>query len=234
MAVKIGIITINHNRSQILKLWLLSISRLRNDVGWFPVVCVSEAEDKKACEKAGVHHITQKNSPASEKWNTGAKWMLTQDVDYIMIVGSDDIISSNLMRNFISASEQNCDVMGIHDVYFYCSYGKHRGVFLHHTTPKMLGLCRTIHRRIVEKVNGNICPAKKSWGMDASVTKTITPHITSHCYVEGVVTDVKSQKNLNSITYWISKLKKEKNADLFLNFISLAERNQLNHLNISG
>lgn len=226
----IGIVTINYCRPKILALFLASITRLRKDMGYFPVVCVSEKEDAIMCQKHNVHHIYQRNNPASEKWNTGVKWLLEQGVDYVMILGSDDIISSELLKNIMAATEKEPDVIGVDAVYFYCSFGPHRGTFLKLQSQKMLGVARTIHRRVLEKVNGNICTNNKSWAMDASVTKTILPHVNSKVIVKGMIVDVKSKKNLNKISYWMSKIKNRLDPQLFYGFCSPEEMRILRSL----
>lgn len=225
--MKVGIVTINFGRLSVLRLFARSIERLRKDCGWFPVVCVSEREDEAICKKHGIHHIYQKNDPASEKWNTGVKWLMTQEVDYIMIVGSDDIVSTDLFQKILAEADKGVDMIGVTKLYFYCASGKHKGILLHFVSPKILGVCKTIKIDIIRALGGNICTNGKSWAMDASMHKNISPRVKTSAIVDGVVCDVKSSKSLNRFTFWLGKLRNHINPKLFYDTLSEEEMHQL-------
>jgi len=203
----IGIVTINYNRPRILDLWLASIDRLRKAVGWFPAVVVSERVDADACADHGVHHIYQENEPVSFKWNTGVQWLMEQGVDYVMIVGSDDIVSNDLMRNIQEAATQGYDVIGVDKLCFYGNIRGRSGLLIPLQQHRMLGVCKTISRSVLEPINGVICPTGRNYGMDALVTKTIAPYVRSTRIVDGLVVDVKSRRNINKLSYWAAKVK---------------------------
>lgn len=229
----IGICTINYNRPRILDLWLTSIDRLRGVCGPMPVVVVSEREDRISCEEHGVHHIYQDNHPVSFKWNTGVQWLLGQGVDYVMIVGSDDIVSNNLMRNIWLAAEEGYDVIGIDKLYFYGNIRGRSSVFIPLQSPRMLGVCRTISRSVLEPINGVICPKGVNSGMDALVTKTIAPHVKTTKIVDGMVVDVKSRRNINRLTYWVSKIPSRVPPEQFYTILSEEEKILLDRISNS-
>ncbi len=222
--MKIGIVTINYNRPRVLDLWLASTDRLRKECGSMPVVVVSEREDAAACAKHGVHHIYQGNNPVSFKWNTGVQWLMERGVDYVMIVGSDDIVSNDLMRNIQAATGCGYDVIGVDKLYFYGNIRGRSSVFIPLQSHRMLGVCRTISRSVLEPINGVICPKGVGSGMDALVTKTIAPHVRSTKIVEGMVVDVKSRRNINRLTYWVGKIPHRLPAEQFYTILSKEEK----------
>lgn len=235
--MKIGIVTINYNRPRVLDLWLASMDRLRKECGPMPVVVVSEREDADACAKHGVHHICQGNNPVSFKWNTGVQWLMEQGVEYVMIVGSDDIVSTDLMRKILAAAnyrvspDYGYDVIGVDKLYFYGNIRGRSSVFIPLQSHRMLGVCRTISRSVLEPINGVICPKGVGSGMDALVTKTIAPHVRSTKIVEGMVVDVKSRRNINRLTYWVGKIPHRLPAEQFYTILSKEEKILLDLVN---
>jgi glycosyltransferase involved in cell wall biosynthesis len=229
--MKIGIVTINYNRPRILDLWLASVDRLRKECGPMPVVVVSERTDADACADHGVHHIYQQNEPVSFKWNTGVQWLMEQGVDYVMIVGSDDIVSTDLMRNIQAATDYGYDVIGVDKLCFYGNIRGRSSVFIPLQSPRMLGVCRTISRSVLEPINGVICPKGVGSGMDALVTKTIAPHVRSTKIVDGMVVDVKSRRNINKLSYWAAKIKDRLPLSAFYDILSKEEKILLDRVN---
>ena len=231
--MKIGICTINYARPWILDLWLASIDRLRGVCGSMPVVVVSEREDRISCEEHGVHHIYQDNHPVSFKWNTGVQWLLEQGVDYVMIVGSDDIVSDELMKNILAATEGGYDVIGVNRLYFYGNIRGKSSVFIPLQSPRMLGVCRTISRSVLEPKGGVICPKGVNSGMDALVTKTIAPHVKTTKIVDGMVVDVKSCRNINRLTFWVRKIPSRVSPEQFYTILSKEEKILLDRISNS-
>ena len=230
--MKFGIVTINYRRQEILKLFCKSMARLRKDTGIdFPVVCVSEEADKKLCEKHNIHHITQGNYPVSRKWNTGSRYMRDIGCDYIVITGSDDIISTDLFKKLIVQMEKGISFIGLQEIYFFGTYGRLKNRLYHVKFNSVIGVCRVIHRSVLDKVDWKLCNVDKNFGMDGIMLKNIRPHITTRAIVDGMVVDVKSAINLNSITFWATKARGVTLPnDTFYNILSEEEIKVLNTL----
>lgn len=208
----------------ILQLFLASIKRLRQELGIpIPVVVVGDESHKSICEEYYVTHITQENDKASRKWNIGVEHMMSIGMDYVVILGSDDICSTTLIRNLMSAMDRNVDLIGINTIYFYAGDGVHRGKLKKLVTTKYLGVARTIHKRIIEKA-GTLWTRDRRWGMDADCMSNIRPHVKTKEIVEGICVDVKSRENLNKITFWMSKIRIETPVEEFHNILSDEEK----------
>jgi hypothetical protein len=204
--VSFGIITISYKRTKVLQLFLASIKRLRREVGMFPCVVVGDEEHKNLCGQYDVTHITQANHPATAKFNTGVAYMMFLGVDYVVVMGSDDIMSTDLLKNLIREMENGYDLIGISQLYFYAGDGKYRGKLRHLVTHgQYLGVARCIHRRIIGKVSP-LWNAERSWGMDGIALRNIAPHIKTKKLVEGICTDVKTEENLNKFHFWTTRI----------------------------
>lgn len=226
-----GIITINNGRPKVFKLFCASMKRLRTQVGIdFPVVCVSGVEDRKTCDEYGIGHIVQANKPVSRKFDTACKYMQQLKLDYIMVLGSDDIMSTSLLKSLISEMNKGISLIGIKELYFYGTEKQFKGKLLYIRLTSLAGVCRTIHRSILDKVDWMPWGTDKNWGMDGLMMKHIRPHITTQSVVEGMVVDVKSDRNLNRFSYWNSKVKEPTPAKVFYDILSEEELKILNEL----
>ena len=226
--VKFGLMTISYRRPQVLHLFLASIKRLREEIDIeFPAVVVGDEEHKALCEDYGVYHITQTNHPATAKWNTGVNFLMWADCDYIVIMGSDDIMSTDLLKNLIVEMNKGVDIIGINTVYFYAGDGKYKGALLKCTSPKhILGVARCIRRGIIEEV-GVLWNKDRSWGMDHIILQNIMPHLKTYAMVEGVCVDIKTHESLNRFQFWIDRLKNRAPVELFYNIMGEEEKQLL-------
>ena len=225
--MKFGIVTISYRRTEVLHLFLASIKRLRSEVGDFPCVVVGDAEHASLCRKYEVVHLTQANHPATAKWNTGVGFLMENGCDYICIMGSDDVMSTDLLKNLIIEMDKGTDLIGINTVYFYAGDGSHRGKLRKLEAPRqILGVARTIRRGIIEQA-GPLWKADKSWGMDHLCLRSILPYVVTSKIVEGVCVDVKTRESLNKFTFWLGKIPHGAAVELFYDIMSEEEKQLL-------
>lgn len=208
-----GLFCINNGRPKILNLWCAQIKRLREDLDMFvPAVVVSGEEDKATCQRYHVHHITQPNHPASFKFNVALGYFKTLGLDYCTVLGSDDIISSEFLREQIRLQEEgDYDLIGIKTFCFYAGDGPFRGQMVRLTATRTLGIAKTFSKRVLDQCDWKPWNYPRNWGMDAIASKTIAPFVKKIGYVEkGLVVDVKTLKDqLNSYRIWGNRLPKE-------------------------
>lgn len=200
MSNSFGIVTINNGRPKVLELWCAQINRLRTDLKAFiPAVVVSGAEDEAICTKYSIRHITQKNVPVTAKWNTAFRYMRWLEVDYTIILGSDDIMATDLLIAEIKQMNRGISLIGVEKIYFYAGDGAYKGQMTSITGRKILAPAKVISKKVLDNIDWVVCPTEKNWGMDAIMDKTIR-HFVGSCMavVDGMVVDVKTKVNLNS------------------------------------
>jgi len=222
---KLGIITPNYKRPEILKLWCASIKRIRDDIGVeIPAVVVSEEVDKETCQSYDINHITQQNLFVSEKFNRGVEFMRDK-VDYVMIMGSDDIASSQTIRRVLEKCKKEYDLIGVNSIYFYGVDGAHKGKLCLHSGERILGVGKTIHRRVLDEINWHPWGQEKNWGLDALVTMSIRPHVkTTSILSDTIIVDCKNVKvNINKASLWFGK-RPAIDTNIFLNILGEEER----------
>jgi hypothetical protein len=208
--MSLGFLTINFHRPQILRLFCASIRRLRYDTGIdLPVICVSEAEDAKVCSEYNIGHITYPNTPVSEKWNVGCRYLRELGVTWVTVLGSDDIMSSECLLHIIDKIDLNVDnipqitdLVGIKQLYVYDTDGPTRGTLKYVTSKSFFGPAKTISKRVLDAVDWNPWKyhAPRNYGMDSIMHRNISEHIKTTATVEGMVVDCKSYESLNKFT----------------------------------
>ena len=206
-----GIITISHKRPEILRLWCASIKRLRAECGWFPVMVVGDEDHRSICNEYDIWHWGRPNYPIEDKWNCAVDVMMCDDNlrGYIMISGSDNIISTNLLMNMKSIMGEGYDMIGIKKIWFYCAEGLYKGRSrgIEQTYP--MGVCKAIHRRVIGQA-GTLWTGTKGWGMDADCQKNIAPYVKTTTIADGIVFDIKTSESLNKYTIVQKKATNEK------------------------
>jgi len=222
-----GFLTINFRRPQILKLFCASIKRLRAEVGInFPVICVSEAVDATICSQYEIGHIVYPNTPSSEKWNVGCEYLRQIGVDYVVVMGSDDIMSTQCLRNIMSEMDNDVDVIGVKGLYVYDTDGDYRGTLKHITSKKLLGVGKTINKRVLDAVNWRPweCSVPRNSGTDAVASRNIFPYVKTTAVVEGVIVDCKSKESLNKFTmFHTNSHGQDSDKNIFYNILSREE-----------
>jgi hypothetical protein len=225
-----GIVTINYLRPLVLRLWLVSMDRLRSQFGNFPVVCVSGAEDKTICDKHNVSHIALPNKPLSDKWNAGFGFMGDAGVDYVIILGSDDIMSNEYLERAIEAMNTGIRLIYTKEIYFYSAMKDYTGqLFLYkHRNP--LGVGRCIHASVMEKLNWMPYTYAKNYGMDAVISKAVSLYVHKSREIKAPIVDVKTRTNMNSIRIWARKVEIPTPSEVFYNFLSQPELDMLERI----
>jgi hypothetical protein len=219
----LGIITINFNRPKIIRLWCAQIKRLREQFEtYIPAVVVSGKEDETICNQYHVVHITQQNDPVTEKWNTAMAYMRSIGIDYVMIIGSDDIVSTGFVRKTMEQMERGIDYIGTKVFYFFCGQGLDRGKLVKLDTAPTKGIGKTISKYVLDQCDWRLWDKEKNWGMDAIATKNIVQYARSRVLIEDIIVDIKTTQNLNSFRIWSNRLP-QVDSQLFYDILSEEE-----------
>jgi hypothetical protein len=235
MSTTFGILTISYRRPKILELFCASIQRLRKELDIFiPCVVVGDAEHYEICSKYHIQHITMPNHPATAKWNRGVDYLMSIGVDYCVIMGSDDIASTNLVKNLMAEMDKGTDLIGINTIYFVAGDGQYKGEMRKLVAERqILGVARTIKREVIEKT-GVLWNKESSWGMDGICLLNILPNVKTKALVQGECFDIKTLKEnrvqLNNYSFWQSKIKTTEDISIFYSAISEEEKQIFNEL----
>jgi len=204
----IVITTMMWKRHDIFKIWSEGIIRLKRD---FPrvristVVVGSEGDvSRNLCESYGFIYVEHENTPLGSKANARLTACKLLDPDYVILIGSDDLISSRCFALMLSKMQKGYDEIAPLDIYYYNSLdesstyshgyqGRRRG------EPVAAGRC--LSKSILDRMDWKIWPDSTPKGLDSLSRDKIRRNRNNHyyysCRENGVVIcDVKSEINL--------------------------------------
>lgn len=115
----------------------------------------SEGEaSRDLCNSNGWDYIESTNDPVSMKWASVVKAARKFDFDFLIIVGSDDLLSLSLIRYYDKTYSGNADYMlGLGDLYFYMMTSKKSYHFHGYASLQTIGAGRCISRNILNAIS---------------------------------------------------------------------------------
>ena len=233
--MRLGIITANFGRVPILEIFAEGITRLRSDTGLtIPTVCVGSEDGQEICRSHAIDHIVFPNTPLTSKFNR-ACLELKGKTDYVMILGSDNLISTRTFLNITKECEKGIDLIGLSEVYFFCMDDIHTGKLIHFRHTTVLGVGRTIKATVLDNLNWQPWVISRDRAIDTVMLDAVRPYVSTRSLLDGeFVADLKTSMNLNHVRFWAEKLGYMPNADLFWNNIGPREKELIkNYLNSS-
>jgi hypothetical protein len=215
----------------------MSIKRLRAEIDInFPVIVVSEKEDSVVCSEFNIGHIIHPNV-STEKWNIGCSYLQQLGLDFVIVSGSDDLFSTQYLRNIMFEMQNDVDVIGTKQLFVYDCDGKYRGTLKHITSKIIMGVGKTINKRVLDAVDWKPWqyPIARNWGTDSILTRTIAPYVKTTSIVEGIIVDCKSRESLNKFSMFETNRHGQNiDSSVFYNILSKEERDILNNIHQVG
>lgn len=175
--IHIGIVTCMWKRHEIFRVFAEGIKRLESKFNITTMVVGSEGKkSRELVEKYGFKYIEHPNLPLGKKFNAGLLALQGTSVDYVMVMGSDDVISSSLVEKYLAHMTKGVDVIGILDMYVY--YVKNKKLYYWGGYGKIrsgepIGLARCISRNVLNKLNWKLWDDKLNKSLDFSMWQKI-------------------------------------------------------------
>ena len=120
--LKIAIVTGVWQRPEIFELWANGVDYLiRNSPHEYAVI-VAGSEGRKSeqmVRRRGYTYIEHPNQPLAAKMNATTLMAKQSGCDYVLCVGSDDVIHPTLMDQYTQRMNNGVDFIGVTDFYFY-------------------------------------------------------------------------------------------------------------------
>lgn len=131
-------------RPEVTEVCFQGVERLRKK-GCEPICIYSDVDNKVLVNQYGYEGYYHENLPLGAKLNFGVDRALESDWEYMMQIGSDDIISDELVDAYKDIKEQ---AFGINTVYFY---DLKSGQSAKGWSPYPFGCARMLHRSCFDK-----------------------------------------------------------------------------------
>ena len=206
--MKILIITPIWGRPEITHIWAKSLSMFITDN--ISVLCILSNDDPdvkdntRKCIKPGFRICYFKNKPLGLKLNAGIEYALTHfEFDYIMNLGSDDIVHPALLQLYRESMQEKVDFFGLDKVYFYDTRVNKLLISIEY----VWGAGRMISRKILEKLRNKgefLYKSTENRGLDCNSMEKINnllqiPYLQLKTGDFPYLVDIKTNESLNDI-----------------------------------
>jgi hypothetical protein len=175
--IHIGIVTCMWKRHNIFCVFAEGVKRLESKFNITTVVVGSEGKkSRELVGKYGFKYVAHPNLPLGAKFNAGLLALQETNVDYVMVMGSDDVISSSLLEKYLDPMTRGIDVIGILDMYVY--YVKNKKLYYWGGYGKIrsgepIGLARCISRKVLDNLKWKLWDDKINKSLDFSMWQKI-------------------------------------------------------------
>lgn len=175
---KLVILTCLWKRYLLTNLFLKAVNRLRRDtVALYDIDIVGvgsrDTTMERLCNKYDVHYLDRPNAPLGQKWNAGLQFARSLDPESILILGSDDILSSNVLAYYSDFSDQGFNFIGLKDLYFL-QLKTNRLIYwpgyTNHRTGEAIGVGRMLKSKVLDGVGWKLWENNLNKGLDGSMT----------------------------------------------------------------
>lgn len=166
---------------------------------------------KTMVENHGFTYIEIPNAPLATKVNAPVLIAKQLNVDYILCLGSDDIITPELMAIYESYMKQSIDYIAVNDFYFYDTESKKAAYWGGYRESwrkgHACGAGRLISKRLLDTWNWQPWDVKHNLILDNSIQDKLksTPHteaIFSLKEKNVFALDIKSSTNMTPFQLW--------------------------------
>lgn len=209
--MRIGLKVTMWKRPEVFEIFAEGAHRLRKNFGIQVFVAGSEGEiSRKLCEKWGFEYLETPNEPMGTKLNMILKYMQSFDLDYIINLGSDDLINDNVIKAYLPYMEQRYDVLGVYGIYTFDLLTK-KALYLHKYKKQgghgeFMGAGRAISRKVLDHYDWELWDNEQSFGtLDRAVTNKLQKFDKTKAFfltdINGVVIDLKSSFNIHPFNY---------------------------------
>ena len=194
------IISASYKRPLVTKLFALGIERLRKEYGYFPVVV--SGDDISPFEGHQIDFLYKDNHPVSDKFNSSLLASMDYSPRYIMVLGSDDLIPSDVFGEYLN--NLDVDYLGVKSVLYYSLEGASKGMARMQNTSIIIGAGRTFSVELLKKSKNylNLWDKPKDRALDNLMYSKLRHNISSSKEISGHIIDIKTKVNINAFNRW--------------------------------
>jgi hypothetical protein len=213
--IKVVIVTAVWKRPEIFELFAKSCRVLIEQISESDIEIVVAGSEglrsRKMVEQYGFHYVEVPNDPLATKHNAAMLKARTLKPDYVLCVGSDDLIPPDLFREYLVHMKAGIDFIGVTDFYFYDTASGKSAYWGGYRDPRRIGHTagagRVISARLLSLWDWKPWEIRDSKVLDNSMQNKLrtTPHsaLTFSLKEKGLFAlDVKSSTNMTPFQLW--------------------------------
>ena len=225
----IAFVTCNYKRPEILQIYCEGVDRLRSQTN-VKIISIIIGDENDITPQYDCIHKVYSNDFLTTRFNVGCGIAKEYNPDYVMIMGSDDIFSIEILNHM--TEHDGVDFMAIRDIYLF-NLDKDTKSELVYLKTNMIGCCRMLSNTLLNSVGWVVCARERRWGIDQIILQRINPYIKSEYIftardIGGICVDIKNESSMNKFSKWKGLEKCDPN--ILFNFISQAEKDLINNI----
>jgi len=212
--MKVAIVSCVWKRPEVFEMFAKGVKHLIANSKLEFVVIISGSEgdtSRNMVEKHGFIYVEMPNDQLAVKANQPVLIAKDYGIDYILAVGSDDIITPELMRLYEYQMKKGIDYIAVLDFYFYdttSGRASYWGGYLEdYRKGHACGAGRMMSKKLLDKWDWQPWSSKHNKVLDTSIQEKLkaTEHTESIFSIKekGVYAlDIKSSTNMTPFAHW--------------------------------
>lgn len=152
-----------YKRTEVTRMCFEAIKLLTTPVQVF-CVCSCD-EDIALCEEYGFDYCVCDNEPLGRKMNFGLKFLKDKRFQYMMQLGSDDIITDDIFNLYKGCFDEGMMYFGIKDYYMVDMDGE-RCKYWENDVNHPIGAGRVMHKSVLQAMGYELYPEYAMRGLD--------------------------------------------------------------------
>ncbi len=206
--MKVVITTMIWQRPAITSIWCEAVKRLIKSfpqVEFNVLVAGSEGvHSRTLIEWHGFDYIETPNAPLANKANLRLQACKKYNADYILFLGSDDVMNNKTFEFILSKMQKGFDEIAPMDLYIYDTVSKtlvySRG-YINHRKGERLAIGRAVKCSVLDRVGWSMWKPGLNTSLDGSSREKLNKHIRNPYYywlkANGLmIIDIKSKVNM--------------------------------------
>lgn len=182
-------ITPFYGRPKVSKIFLENIKDL--GVKLISITDLGDNENIELCEEYAFKNIISHQNITGAKWNRGLLASRSLDWEYVLILGSDDLISSRYFEDFaFDEMEKGTKYLGLLDAIAVNLCNKkfrYWSGYKNFRLGESIGCGRLIHRSVIEELNYNIFPNVRKGTIDLHSDTLINTVTNDNKFIKSVL-----------------------------------------------
>jgi len=212
--IKLAIVTGIWQRPEIFKYFAAGVKALELVEGLEITTIISGSEgetSRKLVEDCGFTYIEIPNRPLAVKMNEPLKIARELKVDYVLCMGSDDILHPNVLVEYLKYMRSEIDYIGVTDFYFYDTTTSKSAYWGGYREPyrsgHTCGAGRVLSAKLLDQWDWTVWSSKQDNMLDTSMQIKLSSTVHTSIYfslkTKGLYgLDIKSSVNMTPFTLW--------------------------------
>lgn len=203
---RLVIATMAYQRYALFRLWCkyhISLAKQFKDLEIIILAVGDNPKIESICKETGVNYFSHPNKPLGQKANARLKFCKHFEPDWIMFLGSDDFICTDLLHRYTEEME-TADIIEVLDLYYYDTISKtsvYCKGYQNWRKGEPMAVARCINYSVAEYFDWQLWDSAKRRGLDSGIYKRLknSPFKSTQISIENkyLVLDVKTSFNMS-------------------------------------